>query len=241
MSLHRRATFTPPREPARALYAPALALIMYQGQGPHEFLALKHSIHDQPGGAVLGAASPLSDADTRALIRTLAGTDLLPVLDTTLAVSPVACAWWTPPAKQAMNFDAKYQGTETVARFTGVPVPHPGLVFIATAQQLRVFAVKGDRKPGLGTELYCAPFWNIFMSNAVCQGTVKYPDRPAPDQQAVWEDVFFRSTFTGPSRQDRYMNWDASYEELLQHATDQGAFPEDVLVSAKLTLQEALR
>ena len=238
-TLHRQATFHPSSTAPAAAYTPALALILYAG--PHQHLAMKHAIHYVNGQATLGPATPLSDGDTRTLVTALAGTDLLPVQDTTLAVSATACAWWVPPGTRAMTFDAKYQGTETVARFTGTPVPHPGLVFIASARGLKVFAVPGPGKPRLDTLLYCAPFWNMFGSHTVCQGTVQYPARPTPELQDVWTDIFFRSTFTGPSRQDRYMNWDASYEELLQHATDQGAFPEDVLVSAKLTLQEALR
>lgn len=222
-------------------YHPTLALLFYQqAQGQVEML--KHPVHPGVAGGppVLGAGGYLSVADQDALLLMLAGAGLRWVNDRTLACGQAQVVWWVPPGKRPLLFDAKYGQTASIARLSGVPVPLPGLVMIAEPGKLRVFALPGSERPGPGTALMHAPFWNIFQAGNVCQGSVKYPQTCTPDDQEAWETVFFQSVFTGPSRSDRYMNWGRSYEELLDTAIAEGAFPERVLVGSGQLLRDVL-
>lgn len=216
---------------------PAFALILYQGSGS---AVLKHPIHTECERPMLGAAAPLTEEDAQRLIVALGGQSLTPVQPNTLAVSPVATAWWWPPQARALMFDAKYTQTASIAQLSGVAIPLPGLVFIASPAQLRVFAVRGRNRPDLDTPLMHAPFWNVFATATVCRGTVIYPNTCTPESQSAWETSFFQSVFTGPSRTDRFINWDRSYEELLRHAIFHGEFHDDALLPTGRTLGQTL-
>lgn len=221
-----------------ALNQPQLALVLYAGE---RSFVLKHPLSaNAKGQPVMGAGRGVSTGDRQALLQALGAQGLTPVQPNTLATSPVACAWWVPAGERALLFEPKYGQTATVSRLSGVPIPWPALVFIASAARLQVFALRENGRPTLETPLMHAPFWNLFQGGGVCRGSVQYPSACTPDLQGAWEAVFFQSVFTGPSRTDRYMNWGRSYEELLSHALKQEQFPLDVLMPAGVTLQEAL-
>jgi PRTRC genetic system protein B len=226
---------TPP-EP----YHPTTALLLYTRKRDGGVEMLKHPVQASPHGPVLGAGQHLSVADQDALLTLLTGTGLRWVNAQTLACGQSQVCWWVPPGARPLLFDAKYQQMASLARLSGVPVPLPGLVMIAQPGRLAVYAVQGGERPGPGTELFAAPFLNIFNSNVVCRGTVQYPASCLPEDQAAWETAFFQSVFTGASRTDRYLNWGRSYEELLDKAIHEEAFPEDVLVSSGQRLAEVL-
>lgn len=212
--------------------APHLALLIY---GNGHFI-LKHPVLEQDGEFVLGAGVILTPEDMDAMAKVLAGQGMQLTGPATLAVGIQSVAWWVPPSQRPLLFDAKYDQTKSVAKLSGVPVPLPGLVMIASPNSLKVFAVLGSARPTGESTLYHAPFWNMFSSGEMCRGTVKYPSSCTPESQSEWETCFFQSVFTGPSRTDKYMHWGKSYEELLQAAIKQGAFPEDTLMPLGETL-----
>lgn len=213
---------------------PVLAMVLYAGD---THTACLHPVHTSPSGQVeLGSAQALSTEQAEVVLEALGRRTLLPVLPRTLALSSFECAWWVPPGAQALHFDPKYTGTQEIAALNGTSIPHPGLVMIAGLSQLRVFAITGNELPTLETPLFHAPFWNMFASGAMCRGSVSYPVTARPQDQAIWEALFFRSTFTGPSRMDRYMQWDRSYQELLEQAISDQVFPEAVLMPLGPTL-----
>ena len=217
---------------------PVLALVLYEGDTVR---ACSHPVHTLPTGTVeLGAARALSTEQVDVVLEALGRRTLLPVMPHTLALSSFECAWWVPPGLQVLHFDPKYAGTKEIAALNGTPIPHPGLVMVAGLSQLRIFAVTGTEMPTLETPLWHAPFWNMFASGAMCRGSVPYPRTARPQDQALWETLFFRSTFTGPSRSDRYMQWDRSYQELLEQAVADQVFPEAVLMPVRQTLAELL-
>ncbi len=240
-----RGTFEPGTPTRTEPLRPTLALILYTGAASHS-LTLKHRVlrRAQPGQQAehltFGPGTALTTKETHQLIQALTGTDLIPVSPHTIAVSPTATAWWRPPAPQAMQFTPKHDGNATITRYSGLPLPHPGLVFIASPGTLRVYAVNGTDRPTLDTPLHHAPYWNLFASGQVCRGSTPYPPTAAPDTHPAWEHAFFSSTFTGPSRSDRYIHWDASYEELLQDLASRDAFPDAYLLPARKTLRSAL-
>lgn len=228
--------------PLPAPYAPVLALIAYANRpgALHDLHLLSHAVHDTASGYVLGAGTPLGDEGVRKLVAMFAGSGMTWAAPDTLATSPTATCWWIPPGARTLRFDPKYTALASIATLSGTPVPHPGLVLFARPGQLQVFAVAGNGRPGRNTSLFHAPFWNMFSGGAMCQGSVRYPETATPDTQVAWEEALFGSMFTGPSRQDRYMNWPEGYEALLRHALGLGHFPGEVLVCAGRTLGELL-
>ncbi|WP_189091140.1 PRTRC system protein B [Deinococcus ruber] len=233
------ATMRTERLRAPTVTRPVLAFVLYEGDTVR---ACSHPVHTSPSGAVaLGAAQALTTEQAEVVLEALGRRTLLPVMPHTLALSSFECAWWVPPGKQALHFDPKYDGTQGIAALNGTPIPHPGLVMVAGLGRLRVFAVQGREQPTLETPLCHAPFWNMFASGAMCQGSVVFPTSAHPQDQASWEAVFFRSTFTGPSRSDRYVQWDRSYQELLELAITDQMFPDAVLMPVGKTVGEVLR
>lgn len=215
---------------------PQLALLIY---GNGRFI-LKHPVIEQGGAFALGAGVLLTPQDMDAMTNMLAGQGMHLTQPNTLAVGMQSVAWWVPPSSRTLQFDAKYAQTASIAKLSGVPVPLPGLVMTATPGKLQVFAVKGAQIPQADSALYHAPFWNMFDTGAMCQGTVRYPTACTPENQPNWEACFFQSVFTGPSRTDKYINWGKSYEELLHLAIKQGTFPDETLMPLGRTLGEKL-
>ncbi|MEP2026964.1 MAG: hypothetical protein ABJH98_17900 [Reichenbachiella sp.] len=98
--------------------------------------------------------------------------------------------WTIPPGIRTLNFHEKL----------GIPSGEaqvPGLLFMASRQQLSVFAIKTE-SIDLNTNLYYAPFYNIYDNGSVCTGTMQKPDKPEYFDQAIeeWENGFFYSYFT---------------------------------------------
>ncbi|AFD27295.1 PRTRC system protein B [Deinococcus gobiensis] len=228
-------TVRPERSPV--LLRPVRALVLYTGQ---QDLVLHHPVQDAQGQPILGPASPLSAEARQGIIQTLGGGQLTPTFENTLAVSPLAVAWWRRPGPQSLLFNPAYAETRSIAALTGLPIPLPGLVFVATPGTLRVYACQGDERPTLDAPLFHAPLWNTFSSGQVCRGTTQYPNSCTPATQSDWEQAFFHSEFTHPSRTDRFMAWGHSYEELLRAALTAGAFPQDVLLPVGKTLGKVL-
>lgn len=232
---------TPPdrQNPTQPLQA-QLALILY-GNDKDTVLCKHPVLQGKKGQSMLGEAHLVTDADRRRLLQALGRETLVLVQHNTLALSPNACAWWRPAQAGAMYFDAKYEQTRSIARLSGIAVPHPPLLFIAQAgQSLEVYALRENQRPNATTPLCHAPYWNVFKDARMCRGSVRYPQTATPESQPDWEQAFFQSTFTGPSRADVYMNWGKSYEELLEHTLELGHFPAQVLKDAGTTLAEVL-
>lgn len=214
---------------------PTLAIVIYGNVA-----ALKHGVQQTAQGYAAGPGVPLSDQDIHAVFQHLGNQDINYPLPNTLACSSWLLAWWIPPGKRGLRFNARYTQTASISELSDQPIPHPGLVMIARQGRLSVYAVKGKQRPGRDTELCHAPYWNIFDTGDMCQGTVRYPESLLPQSQPEWEAAFFQSTFTGPSRTDRYINWGGSHEELLRSAINAKRFPEKVLIGTGQTLQQVL-
>lgn len=72
----------------------------------------------------------------------------------------------------------------------------PGLVFVREANKLSVYALTIQGKPRPGTVLYRAPYYNIWDSGEVCQGTMPLPAMIHPSAIVEHEEAFFNSAFT---------------------------------------------
>ncbi|CAM3924045.1 PRTRC system protein B [Deinococcus frigens] len=221
-----------------SVYHPQLALIVYASA--HGAFLLRHPVHDTSHGFETGSGSALSGTDVDTFMQAASQASMTFTQANTLAAGPGRVAWWLPPGSRALTFEPAYEGTKSLASLNGTPIPHPGLVFVAGAGSLRVFAVRGRGRPTAATALCHAPYWNLFGDGRMCRGTVAYPKSATPADQQVWEAAFFGSAFTHPSRTMKDTHWGVSYEELLRRAVDDGAFPQTALMDAGLTVRGAL-
>ncbi|CAM3924447.1 PRTRC system protein B [Deinococcus frigens] len=227
--------------PRAALYRPLLALVVYAASR-HDQQVLAHPIEEGGGReAVLGAARALSRADVNAVGRALGQAQCFETRPNTLAVGPGLCAWWVDPGARTLIFAPAYEATRSLCALNDTPIPLPGLVLVCAGRALSVFAVRGEDRPELDTPLCHAPLWNLFDGGRMCQGSVPFPKSVRASDQEAWEAALFQSAFTHPSRTRRDTHWEASYEELLRRAVDDGAFPQTVLMDAGLTLRQVLQ
>lgn len=100
--------------------------------------------------------------------------------------------WYTPPMAADLFFVEGLQIPNDKAHI-------PALVWKASKNSLEVHALKGKSKPNANTQLYHAPFFNIYESGNVCMGTVQIAiDRftRLEDFITKWETYFFNSYFS---------------------------------------------
>lgn len=100
--------------------------------------------------------------------------------------------WHTPSQKRNLYFindlgipDAQY--------------PIPAMLWIASQEKLKIYALKNDTRPTLKSPLYNAPFFNIHSDGLVCMGTVDIEFSAYCDLEEfmeAWHNYFFNSKFS---------------------------------------------
>lgn len=154
---------------------------------------------------------------------------------TLLAYGDGRTIWYSEPCKRAMFF--KTTGSATNAMNCKGMAPVPGLVWMRYREALYVFAVRGSKRPQFDTKLFQAPFFNVYDSGRVCEGTTIRPGDDAPN--IAWENAFFQSRFTHSNvhvkdglikGQDPYKFW----TEMLRIPAEK--FPEKRLVELNITV-----
>lgn len=149
-----------------------------------------------------------------------------------LFVGPSTLIWWTPPSMRQVWFkDSKGK----IGTRTGV-TPHPGLVFAVAGGRWYVWAVKGGLRPDAETDLYQAPYFNVWENGQICTGNVDLPKSFGLDTIEGYEHAFFGSNFTHPNVHGRgkltkyfggpFALWKALLDD--HHAN----FPDESLVNA---------
>jgi len=66
----------------------------------------------------------------------------------------------------------------------------------AGTNSLRVFALIENKRPAPTTQLYRAPYWNLWEDGKMCNGNRKLADLPTPASIPAFEDGFFNSAFS---------------------------------------------
>lgn len=195
-----------------------------------------------------GARRPVIGAGKLATTEALVGAlkSLLPkeeqgtgfIEDTLLAKGVGYMMWWVKPRHRSVSFSATEFGGER-----GAVVPNPGLVMLNRLDNWSVFAVKGNQRPTLDTELFQAPYFNVNRLGLICQGNITLPQGGQATQPEAWNTVFFGSFFTHPNvrehgrlvKGDCYKFWkdmlDGKYSK----------FPERYLVSSERTVGKLLQ
>lgn len=140
--------------------------------------------------------------------------------------------WYNKPEKRSVFFNKE----------AGVPDGEmwvPGLVYVASATSLSVFAFKG-KKPK--NKLFTAPFFNIYNDGRVCLGSAKV-DKPSElTYQSIiqyWEKMFWASEFVHILGDNPVKNNLSTITKTCIETGDY--FPEVELLSTKTNLKDLLR
>ncbi|OIV40962.1 PRTRC system protein B [Flavobacterium johnsoniae] len=185
------------------LYHPKSALVFYESKGLDKEVYVEHFDMDKNGTPI--NAHPLTEREAGALAKALttdkqkqtAFLNSCGILPTTiLHINPSrdkgAVIWYTKSQKRPLYF---IEGL-------GIPCGHgyvPPMVWQATKNSLRVFALLSNSRPTEKTSLYYAPFFNIYEDGRVCMGSVSIDIKNSASMEQftrAWEDYFFNSYFS---------------------------------------------
>lgn len=191
-------------------------------------------------------AHPLSEAEAKALAKALYTSSdkqtsflqpegLLP--ENVLYIKPSSSGhaiWYTPPQQRQVHFIEKLDIPSGMAHI-------PGLIWKADKKRLMLFAVEADRKPTLTTQLFAAPFFNVYKEGGVCMGTVDVKISSSISLESfmtAWENYFFNSYFSHTIQTNATVDnivflWKSLVEEQIP-------FPKESLVKLNKTLKSIL-
>ncbi|MFH7010509.1 PRTRC system protein B [Flavobacterium sp. FlaQc-52] len=185
------------------LYHPKSALVFYESKGLDKDMYVEHFDMDKNGTPI--NPHPLTEREAGVLAKALTtekqkqSAFLKPVgiLPTNiLHINPSrdkgAVIWYTKSQKRPLYF------------IEGLGIPSgqgfvPPMVWQASKNSLRVFAVLSNSRPTEKTPLYYAPFFNIYEDGRVCMGSVSINIKKSASVEEftwAWEDYFFNSYFS---------------------------------------------
>lgn len=226
------------------------AILLYSGQKPGSYssngstvMATLHEISnvgtDVKPRVEIMPGTPITKEALFAVLKSLGdkhalSADLIP--ENLLSYSSLHQLWWRPAGKTQVFFKCKELGTR------GALVPHPPLVFLVLNGHYWVFAMKESKRPGRDTELFHAPYFNVYDDGAVCMGNAPIPSKITPENIKEMEDSFFNSSFTHINGKVKKINHErgeyAFWKDMLDGVY--ADFPMDVLVPQKTTLARVL-
>lgn len=175
--------------------------IMVYGNDVESFATVHNVDSDQNGAPVLleghvltlETLNALSVELTKGAASKRAFNGYLP--ENVLAVGIGSIVWWLPAADRSISFTC---GDNAIGNRSGI-TPHPSLVFGVNNGNWTVFAVKGNKRPTPETVLFQAPYFNVWSSGKICQGTVTVPNGATADMIDGWNRSFFESNFSHPN------------------------------------------
>ena len=220
----------------------ARAILLYTS-GTGEALATVHEIAE---GALL-PGTPLDRNGLVELVATLSGpTGVRTILPERVLYSDASTLlWWCPSARRPIHF--KSGKKELDEEISGKEVLHPPLVFLARQQSLSVWALRDNERPMASTQLFVAPYFNVYASGAMCSGNIRLPDSISPSNKNLkeWELAFFETNFTHSNLDGKKITsfpggHTALWKELTSPSYEH--FPVGALapLASKLTLEKAL-
>jgi PRTRC genetic system protein B len=205
------------------------ALLFYTG--PKSHYATFHNVAIGDKGATLLSGKPLTQSAVCRVFRDFIGSTTIGgfIPENVLSIGVDSVVWWRKPSPRRVFFKAEKIGEKSKI------TPHPGLVFVTRGSEWYVFAVKGKDRPTPQTELYQAPYFNVWHGGKICTGNVSVPKGNIPDTIRAWESAFFDSTFThpnvkAPDKLVAYRGGSYSFWKALLNGKRK-TFPEKALVS----------
>lgn len=208
-----------------------------------QFATLHEVAMGKDGKPVIGAGVVASKSSLESVMGELSGRSTLDFIDANvLALSANAIVWWRKPAPARVWFNTR--GKSALRNRTGV-VPHPGLVFAVTEAGWYVWAVQGAERPDRATQLFQAPYMNVWEGGKICSGQAKLPKGIGPEVCSGYESSFWSSRFTHAniSIGKRLTAWEGGVESLWSGLLDglHETFPESALVPIDLSLEKLLK
>ncbi|MBS1631598.1 MAG: PRTRC system protein B [Bacteroidetes bacterium] len=226
------------------LYYPESALVFYQTKGQHTDTYVEYFDMDENGTPINAHPLTVREANQLATALKTAKQDKEPCLKSDgiigsniLKIEPDKgkVVWFTKAMQRDLFF------TESL----GIPngkAHVPSMLWMAGRENLYVFALHSNRRPTERTQLYNAPFFNVYANGNVCMGTVDVSIKRTASVEAftaTWESYFFNSYFShlmhnyNPIKENCVCLW----ERLI--ATGE-AFPKEVLQKSRITLKDVL-
>jgi len=212
--------------------------------------ATLHEIGQDHGRPFLKPGHPVTLDAVEELAVTLGkatGATWLP--ENVVMLSAGKMAWWCPSGRRRIWFKPSHNDPERQAELAvikslnGRYVWHPPLLFVTSYQRghgsIHIYALTQDRRPRPGEALFNAPYWNL-NAGGMCNGNLKLPDSPSPDNITAFEAAFFNSAFTHSSYGDQLTRHPGRHHGLWQELAKRktkpaAAYWRKVLVPAKTT------
>ncbi|MCO4865772.1 conserved hypothetical protein [Cupriavidus taiwanensis] len=217
------------------------AILLY-GRSVAEFsYATAHRIEPDAttGRLTIGPGTPLNRLALIQAVRQVAEASLPKgefLTPNVLSISPTAVTWWCPAEHRRIFFHCKEFGECSAV------VPHPALVFQASHNGFRVFALHGDDRPLPETVLHEPPYFNTWDNGKICIGSAHVPKQIDVASIAGWEAGFFNSAFTHPNHGAQRVKYQrgpyAFWKDMLDG--NYPDYPKQVLIPMKRTLADLI-
>jgi len=212
------------------------AVLIYRAGGGGAFASLHRIKQADDGIPYLAPGEPLTTAFVRTLAHGL-GAQVKPEMfsENILARTPDLLVWWSRPQQRVMFFG----GTDEEARkINGLVFPHPALIFKLLGKDLFVRAIATSSRPGPGTPLKTAPYWNTDARGLVCAGSMRVPESSDIVSIPGCEGAYFQSEFTHAAGAVRLTSHPGGFIGLWRSLVGSKRFPVQYLTDAGETVQE---
>jgi PRTRC genetic system protein B len=214
------------------------ALLVY-GDRQRSFVTRHQVTPHQGSPPTLEPAQPLTLAFLESLVRSLSGPSIAEVFpENVLAKGNRMIVWWTHACRRQMFYEnAEHKAT----KLNGRTFPQPPLVWCVDNGDLKIRALRENKRPDAATTLAVAPFWNLSDDGRVCTGTMRRPVCATAASISEWERGFYESAFTH-ANVGRLTRAPGGFEALWNKLADRrGPFPVWTLIQLPQTLGEFVR
>ena len=230
------------------LYHPTIALVVYQNDEINKDIYVEHFDMDKNGNPI--NAHPLTEREAKELVKALTintqkekNQDFLKpkgILPThILQINPSengSVLWFTKSMKKQLYFTENLEISNGRAEV-------PAMLWFANKRSLKIFALANSRRPTEKTELFYAPFFNVYEDGNVCMGTVDVNIQNSNYIEEFiekWEDYFFNSYFSHLMNEHNPINGNCVnlWKSLIN---TEKQFPKEALKQANRTLKNLLK
>ena len=231
------------------LYHPTTALVFYQTDERNKDTYVEYFDMDKGGNPI--NAHPLTEREAETLAKALIvktqkekNQDFLKpkgILPThILQINPNAengsAIWYTKSMKRQLYFTENLEIPNGMAEV-------PAMLWFANKRSLKIFALANSRRPTEKTELFYAPFFNVYEDGNVCMGTVDVNIQNSNYIEEFiekWEDYFFNSYFSHLMNEHNPINGNCVnlWKSLIN---TEKQFPKEALKQANRTLKNLLK
>jgi PRTRC genetic system protein B len=224
------------------------AVVLHRHRGQH--LAVYHDLTEAADGGspLLGPGRMLTHDALRTLSQRLSGAgtgrQILPAC--VLCADAGLLAWHRPATRRPIIFETKDAALNRDV--SGRPVLHPQLLFVGRPGRLSAYALAGPERPCEGTALFRAPYFNLYASGAMCEGSVPLPPAPIPTESVLsgYETAFYDSAFAHTNLgHGQLVRWEGGHAQFWRDMMACQEFPAQALIALRtlgrpLTLADVL-